>query len=57
MTVQRLPYLKRSVGVLFALMAGQGTAAVAGLPVAAKFTQAARMLAASVCWSGLGARW
>ena len=30
--------------------AGQGTAADAGLPVAAKFAQAARMLAASTCW-------
>ncbi len=30
--------------------ARQGTAAVAGLPLAAKSAQAARMLAASVCW-------
>src|SRR5215472_19320000 len=39
------------------LKAGQGTAADAGLPVAAKFAQAARILAASACWpvvSGAG---
>jgi len=42
-----------SIGALFAPNAGQGTAAVAGLPVAAKFAQAARMLAASVCWSAV----
>src|SRR6516225_12346597 len=40
-----------------AVKAGEGTAADAGLPAAAKFAQAARMLAASVCWpavSGAG---
>ena len=33
--------------------AGQGTAVVAGLPLAAKFAQAAHMLAASACWAAL----
>ena len=32
---------------------GQGSARDDGLPVAAKFAQAVRMLAASACWSGL----
>ena len=38
-----------SICALPVLNAGQGTAAVAGLPVAAKFAQAVRMLAASAC--------
>jgi hypothetical protein len=33
--------------------AGHGTAAVAGLPLAAKVAQAVRMLAASACWSAV----
>src|ERR1700756_4703344 len=32
---------------------GQGTAVVDGFPLVAKFAQAARMLAASACWSEL----
>ena len=32
---------------------GQGSARDDGLPVAAKFAQAARMLAASVCWAAV----
>src|SRR5215470_15673677 len=35
------------------LNAGQGTAAEAGLPVAAKVAQAVRMLAARACWSAV----
>ena len=31
---------------------GQWSAAVDGFPVAAKLVQAARMVAARVCWSG-----
>src|SRR6185437_10324163 len=46
-----------SICMLSAPNAGQGTAAEAGLPLAAKFAQAARMLAASACWSGLSGSW
>jgi hypothetical protein len=46
-----------SICALPVLKAGQGTAADEGLPVAAKFAQAARMLAASVCWPGVNVPW
>jgi hypothetical protein len=36
---------------------GQGTAAVDGSPLAAKFAQAARMLLASFSWSGSSGPW
>jgi hypothetical protein len=40
-----------------ALKEGHGTALVDGLPVAAKFDHAARMVAASCCWSALSGTW
>jgi hypothetical protein len=46
-----------SIRALPVLNAGQGTAADTGLPVAAKVAQAVRMLAASVCWSGVNVPW